>query len=749
MYKALAIFLSLTIYSSASLSQSETRIAATWQVQKYDITAALPQSDADRGMTITAKLDLRNISQAPASTVTLRISPSAAVSGVKAGGTTVDFTKSEERAGVASLQKIVVRVPSVRTGETTSVTVDYKLNIKDNSGVAALSSNTAQFLPLSFWYPTPNSWFFARGADYAPFRIAVNAGSATVLSSGTAGASGAFDQKLRSQPFFVAGEWDSINSGGVSVFLPKGTAPNDQKRAAELAGIAIEARTFISSVLGPGTDVPIRIIAAKRGSGFSGGGAIMVDENVFRRSKIDSLSALSIVEGIAKIWLGGAVSLSGDGEGAIREGLARYLATQFIEAKYGKDVADVERTRQRAAYAAVVTRDAPITQVSPLDDFYYPEVANKGAMVWRLLVRKAGDAAFASAIKSNMLDGSLTLSEIRAAFPDHKEFLDYGFDQVTDINLQAGLPQQTAGAWRVALRNIGSVDATVNVTAVLANNERMTTQSTIRAKSFGEVTFKTANKIARVEIDPEKLYPQTEYSDDVAPREFTENDPLLGVKRLFDKQDYAGAQRVAAAVLREMPRYDDVRILHGRSLLALGRLTDAEREFRSVLDEKLPSARSLAWANVGLADIAARSGQNVQAAKFASDAIRADAEYGASLAARAIRSKLNTGAKTDDAITSFFTQFDRSAAANKKAELEALMAPGEVGKFASGIAGQTEQWKTQVVAVDYLDLNTALVETQLTIKLLNREVESGTAVYRLSKVGSGWKMSAVDIFEVR
>jgi tetratricopeptide (TPR) repeat protein len=370
-------------------------------------------------------------------------------------------------------------------------------------------------------------------------------------------------------------------------------------------------------------------------------------------------------------------------------------------------------------------------------------------MIWRLLDRRAGEGTLASVLRASLEDGSVSLAEIRSAFPAQKDFLDYAFDQVTDTNLQAGLPMQSGGEWRAALRNTGSIDAAVTVAATLASGERVTTQSTVRAKSFGDVSFKTPAKIVRLEIDTEKLYPQTNYSDDVAPREFTEGDPLLAVKRLFDKQEFANAEKAASSVLRNVPRFDEVRVLLGRSLLALGRTSEAEREFKAILDEKLPSPRSIAWANVGLGDIASRNGQNAAAVKFADDAIQADAEYGASLAARAIRSKVNVGTRSDEQINAFFAQFDRSAAGNKKAELQAMIIPGEVGKFASGIAGQTEQWKTQVMAVDNLDANTALVETQLSIKLLNREVESGTAVYRLTRLPSGWKLSSVDIFEVR
>jgi hypothetical protein len=449
------------------------------------------------------------------------------------------------------------------------------------------------------------------------------------------------------------------------------------------------------------------------------------------------------------MWLGGSTALTGDGDGAIREGLSKYLATQFIESKFGKEVADVERTRQRSAYSAVVARDAPVTMVSPLDDYYYSVVANKGAMVWRLLARKVGEASFASGLKSALSDGVISLSELRNLFPAQKEFLDYSFDQVTDTNLQAGLPQQNGGEWKAALRNTGSVDATVSVTATLASGERSTAPATVRAKSFGDVSFKTGQRIVRLEIDTEKLYPQTDYSDDVAPREFTESDPLLALKRLFDKQEYANVEKASTSILRDLPRFDDVRILLGRSLAALGRNSDAEREFKTVLEEKLPSARSVAWANVGLSELAARSGQTAAAANYADSAIRADADYGASLAARVVRRKLNTPERIDESIASFFAQFDRAATANKKAELQTLIMPGEVGKFAAGIAGQTEQWKTQIISVDNLDGETALVETQLDIKLLNRDASNGTAVYRLTRTQTGWKLSSVDIFEVR
>ena len=221
------------------------------------------------------------------------------------------------------------------------------------------------------------------------------------------------------------------------------------------------------------------------------------------------------------------------------------------------------------------------------------------------------------------------------------------------------------------------------------------------------------------------------------------------MKRLFDKQEFANAERTARSVLRDQPRFDDVRVLLGRALLAQGKNTEAEREFRSVLEEKLPSPRSIAWANVGLADVASKSGQTAQAAKFAADAISADAEYGASLAARAIRNRVSAGGASDESVKAFFNAFDRAAVSNRKADLDAMAVPGEVSKFVSGISGQTVEWKTNLLHVDPIDSNNVWAEASLSIRLLNREVETGTAVYRLTRSGGGWKLNSVDIFEVR
>src|SRR5215204_3300291 len=93
--RGILIVIILVVVSAAILAQDDTRLSATWQVIKYDITATLPQSDTDRNLSARAKLDLKNVSSRPAATLTLRISPAAEVSAVSINGTVTEFTKGE------------------------------------------------------------------------------------------------------------------------------------------------------------------------------------------------------------------------------------------------------------------------------------------------------------------------------------------------------------------------------------------------------------------------------------------------------------------------------------------------------------------------------------------------------------------------------------------------------------------------------------------------------------------------------
>lgn len=729
-------------------AQDDSRATVVWRVLKYDINATLPTDPADRNLTARATLNLQNIGNASGSQLTLRISEKAEVTSVKVNNSAANFTKREEKIGNRSVQRVIINIPAVQPSGTATVVVDYKLKVDENSGLNAISPAGSNFLPLSFWYPTPNNHYTTRGADYAPFRLNVIAPTGeTVISTGKA-AGNIFDQTLNGQPFFITGNWDSFESNGVSIYLPKGASAEEKKRAEELAALANSAKTYISGLLGSASTTPLKIVAVNRGAGYSDSGTILIDYGAFRRRKIDSQTAMRIGESVAKMYLGNSALVGGDGYGVIREGLSRYIATQFLEKQFGADAAEVERMRQRTAYASVARRDAPLNVTAPIDDFYFSSVANKGAMVWRLLAKMVGEQEFFNVVRAQIQTGNLTLMNLRAAFPGQKPFLDYALDQPTDMNLLAGLPQQTGGETKVALRNIGSFGVTVNVVATTDKGEKLVKQVTIPAKSFGEARFQTASKVLRTEIDPEKFYPQVDFSDDIAPRDFNESDAIAEIKRAFDKKDYAAAEKSARAALNSSSHYDEARMWLGRALLAQGKAAEAEKEFRAVLDEKLPTAQSLAWATVGLGEIALKSNQTSQALNYFKEAIEANAESSATFNARAGRNKAQANPVIDESVKAYFAQFDKAATSGRKADLDALILNGEIPRFSIGIGGQAQQWETKVLQVDRVDADKILAEVSLNIKILNKDPESGTAIFQLSRVGGNWKLSGVELFEV-
>src|SRR5262249_39469781 len=155
---------------------------------------------------------------------------------------------------------------------------------------------------------------------------------ATAISSGvdkSSGGNSLFEQSLNGQPFFVTGTWERIegsgNAKGISAFLPKGAAGDEQKQAQALVDYAADARAFLTGLLGPAPDIPVRLVAVTRGAGFDDAGTILLGEGALHRRKIDSVTALGVSEAIAHLWIGTDTPVKGEGYGVIREGLSRFL----------------------------------------------------------------------------------------------------------------------------------------------------------------------------------------------------------------------------------------------------------------------------------------------------------------------------------------------------------------------------------------------------------------------------------------
>jgi hypothetical protein len=745
---------------------AQTEGTVIWQVTKFDVTATIQQPE--RSLNGSATITATNVGTAPGSTFTVRLNSKASVKSATVSGAVANFRSAPEARG--DLQRVVISLSSpVGPNSSTAVTINYVLPVEANTGLAAISPISSQFLPLSFWYPMPNTPFTLRGVDTAPFKVTINAGN--VISSGIEKAASAtstsFEQPLSGQPFFVQGDWDKVEGAGegkgITAYLAKGSSAEERKRAEAVIAFTAAARAYFASMLGPAPDVPIRLVTVRRGAGFSDSGTILIDADAFRILKLDTETALAIAETIDRLWVGGQAPIRGEGSGALRDGLVRFLANSFLEKQFGRDAVESELVRQRLAYIAVAKRDGPLARANALDPTYFGSVPNRGAMVWRLVDRRIGHDAFVGVLKS-VLDSAkadqigLTLPAFRAALNGRggdsvKALLDQQLDQVPDTDLMAGLAQARDGNWVSALRNFGSIDVAVSVAATTDRGEKLVVEVTVPARNFGEAVFKTPARVARVEIDPEKLYPQLDYSNDTAPRTRDVTEALGEATAQLGAQEYVKAETVAREIVNAYPRLQEAKILLARALLGQNKLDEAERLFRSSLDEPLPSTATLAWANIGLGEISLKRGQASEASKRFSDAVVASRDYPSSLAARAARIRAETTANNapaiDEGARTFITQLSQAIVSGKKAELDARVVPGELVRFVTGIAGTpTDIWETRVLRTELLDQNLLAADVAIRARQLGRE-STGTAVLLLSRASGSWKLSGIELFEVR
>lgn len=742
---------------------TQTPVNVIWQVTSYDINVNVQQNE--RLLNAVVVLDATNVGNGPGRTLTLRLNAKASVKTVTVGGAAANFRPGTEPRG--DLQKIEISLPaSVAPNASVKASVTYSLAVESNSGVAAISPIGTQFLPLSFWYPLPNTPYSIRGADTSPFHLTVNIPN--VISSGVEkGGSGSnsFEQSLNAQPFFVQGDWDKLEGAadgkGVVVLMEKGASANERKQAEALIAFTAAARAFYATSFGPAPDVPLRLVAVRRGAGFSDGGTVLFDADTLRLPKIDAATALSVAEAVAHLWIGGQTPIRGEGNGVLRDALVRFLATQFLEKQFGADAVKSELYRQRIAYASVAQRDGPLARGSQLDSTYFNSVPNRGAMFWRLVDRKLGHenliAVLRAALQAGKTDANgFNLPALREALAARggesmKTLLDQQLDQVIDTDLMVGLPQQRGADWVSALRNLGSINVTVTVAATTDRGEQLTTEATVPAKNFGEAVFKTQAKIVRVEVDPDKLYPQLDYGNDVVPRAKDLSQALSEATSQLGAQDFVKAEATARAMLATAPRFQEAQIILARALLGQNRLEDAEKLFQAALSEPLPFAATLAWANIGLGEIALKRNQAAEAVKRFNEAVIASRDYPSSLAARAARIRAEAAANSappvDETARTFITQLSQAVVSNKKADLESRIVPGELVRFINASIG-TESWETTVVRTEQLNANLIAADVQIRANKLGT-AGAGTAVLMLARTPSGWKLSGIELFEVR
>ena len=753
------LFLTLILCLLAPVT-AQTPSTVLWQVNSFDVNANVQQNE--RLLNMVVAINATNVGNSPGRTMTLRLNSKASVKSVSVNGTPGSFRPGTEPRG--DLQKIEISLPAgVAPNTSVTAAVTYSLPVESNTGLAAISSIGTQFLPLSFWYPMPNNPYSVRGGDTAPFTLTVNLPN--VISSGVekGGSAGSvsFQQALHGQPFFVQGDWDKLDGAAdgkdIVVLLEKGVGAEERKRAEALIAFTAAARAYYSAILGPAPEVPLRLVSVRRGAGFSDGGTVLIDADTLRLPKIDAATALSIAEAAGRLWIGGRTPIRGEGNGVLRDALVRFLATEFLEKQFGADAVKSELYRQRLAYVTVAHRDAPLARATQLDDAYYGSVPNRGAMFWRLVERRLGRDVLVGVLRAAFqgTDGT-NLQAVRDALVARggetmKALLDQQLDQVIDTDLMIGLPQQRGADWVSALRNLGSIDVTVSVVGTTDTGQQVRAEATVPAKNFGEVVFKSPAKIVRVEVDPDKLYPQLDYGNDAVPRSKDISQTIDDAYSQLGSQEFTQAEATARAMLINSPRFQEAQIILARALLGQNRSDDAEKLFRAALEEPLPFTATIAWANIGLGEIAMKRNQPAEAAKRFTDAVLASRAYPSSLAARLGRIRAEAAANNapavDETAKTFIAGLSQAVISNKKAELESRIISGELVKFINASIG-TEAWETKVVRTEQLNANLIAADVQIRANKLGT-IGAGTAVLMLARTPAGWKLAGIDLFEVR
>src|SRR5260370_11700788 len=313
-------------------------------------------------------------------------------------------------------------------------------------------------------------------------------------------------------------------------------------------------------------------------------------------------------------------------------------------------------------------------------------------MVWRLVDRRLGHEIFMSTLRSLLQSAKndpngLNLAALRSVLVQRggeniKLLVDQQLDQVIDTDLLVGVPQQRNGEWVSALRNLGSLDVSIPVVATTDRGEQVVAEATVPARNFGEAIFKTTARIVRVELDPDKLYPQLDYSNDTVPRTPDLPEALADASRQLGAQDYSKAEATAREIFAAAPRLQEGQILLGRALLGQNKIDEAEKLFRAALDQALPAAATVAWANIGLGEISLKRGPAAEAAKRCNDALHASPDYSSSLVSRAERIRAEAAANNappiDESARAFIGQLDQAIVSGRKAQFDSKIPSGDL-----------------------------------------------------------------------
>jgi TolA-binding protein len=778
-----------------------TAFAQEFEIKKFDLDATIVP--AEFKVDVKARLQLVNLSgpdlvdkillsTADKPRLSFFLNSKAKVEGMKVNDASVTVKTSEDLRN--NLLRVYTDITStIASAREFKVDLAYSIPSIDRSTSLHISSRDTFLFPSSFWYPVIHTPYADHGADTAPMTLTVVAPAGLkAVSSGIRKSENSFEQSMAAQPFFIAGDYEVLTRGGesypVEVYFPRGARETGKQQALRLAEEAERIISFYVKYFGVASLAPFRIIASParqlstattdtlsqtREVTFATVGAITLDDNLFRRDSLDLGTIELLSASAARSWIDGQVLLRGRGTGMLRDSLPIYLATQYLGNRYGAAIQEEAFDRYRRAYGSIARNDAPLLMQSQLDRNYTTSVYNKGALVWRLIEKQAGRQNFEKALRNSLTRSRvdvLSLNEWRSPLCTLSRCVNFKaelvsagasgriideiftnwIDTVVLPDFAVGQPQKTASGFESTVTNFGSGDATIDIQATTDKGEKRRQSVTVKASEYGSVTFPADANITRIETDPEKLFLQSDYSNDVYPRRPSESEAYGKANIAFSKNDFAGAEALAREALKGNTNAPTLQALLGRVLLAQNKRDEAVQVFTEVLKSEPLPIQAYAGAHLGLGEIALQQNNAAEASRHYRLAAAADLDAVTTIEARDGALKAEAGsAKIPEDIRQFLQKFDAAVLVSTADAINPFVELGSLRTFASRLVVRKPAiWVTTPLGVEEWDATRTAVDVKLRIKIENEDY-TGRAVYVISRSGGRMVLSEVPVFDVK
>jgi Tfp pilus assembly protein PilF len=795
------------------LTLATSAFAQEFEIRKYDLNARIILDQ--QKVEVQAKLRLVNLSGPDLAEkilisndkprMTFFLHPKAEVSAMKIGESSAQFRTSEDARN--NLLRVYVEMTTALAGmREFDVELAYSIPSTDRSAALHISTGESFLLPASFWAPVTHTPYADHGADTAPYTLTVTAPSGMkIVSSGIRKSENSFEQSMAAQPFIIIGDYDVAARGGeaypIEVYFPRGSGEVGKQQAQRLAAEAERVVMFLVKYFGVAATAPFRVIAtqarqlntattdsysASRETSISMVGALTIDENLFRRDALDLGTIELLAASAARAWIDGQVLLRGRGTGMLRDALPVFMSAQYLGERFGAAQRDAAFDRYRRSYATIARSDPPLLMQSQIDRNYATSVYNKGALVWRMLESAAGKQAFENALRSSLTRTRVDVlslagwwapqqgrgmaqphplcqfsrcanlkENLMAASPDRNRineiFLNW-IDTVALPDFAIGQPQTTAGGVESAVANFGTGDFTVDVVATTDKGEKLRRTVSIKASSYASVNFPAGTNIKTIEVDPERIYLQSDYSNDEFPRRPTDTEAFGQANLAFAKKNFAEAEAKAREALSVTPNSPTLQALLGRTLLEQKKTDEAAKIFNDVLKSEPLPIQAYGWAHLGKAELAMQQGNFAEAAKHYRFAAAADLDAATTIDARDGALKAERGAnaiKIPEDIRAFLQKFDAAVLLGTAASVNQFTELGNLRKFAQSlVVRKPSAWVTEALRADEWDANRTAVDVMLKIKIEGKDY-AGRAVYVISRAGGKLVLSEVPTFDVK